>query len=163
MRIHIRCPLELLRRHRARIGPPSPPPPPALLPCPARISLRFCLALGFLFRLALLFQFPLPLLVLEISFSHDHLARCREGSCGCHYDQLSIKFELTTWVMCRMQVLQALARNMGVDLGGGNIRMPSSSCTTRKSAPWFSRWVAKAWRSVCGDSGAVMPARAHAS
>ena len=28
---------------------------------------------------------------------------------------------------------------------------PSSSCTTRRSAPWLSRWVAKAWRSVCGE------------
>src|SRR6218665_3123678 len=39
---------------------------------------------------------------------------------------------------------------------------PSNSCTTRRSAPWLSRWVANAWRSVCGDSGTVMPAtRAH--
>jgi hypothetical protein len=35
---------------------------------------------------------------------------------------------------------------------------PSSICTARKSAPWLSRWVAKAWRSVCGDSGVPMPA-----
>ena len=35
---------------------------------------------------------------------------------------------------------------------------PSSICTARRSAPWLSRCVAKAWRSVCGDSGAAMPA-----
>ena len=29
---------------------------------------------------------------------------------------------------------------------------PSSICTTRRSAPWLSRCVANAWRSVCGDS-----------
>jgi hypothetical protein len=34
---------------------------------------------------------------------------------------------------------------------------PSSICTARRSAPWFSRCVAKAWRSVCGDSGEWMP------
>ena len=36
---------------------------------------------------------------------------------------------------------------------------PSSICTARRSAPWLSRCVANAWRSVCGDSGATMPAR----
>ncbi|MNJ77653.1 hypothetical protein D3C77_752020 [compost metagenome] len=35
---------------------------------------------------------------------------------------------------------------------------PSSICTTRRSAPWFSRCVAKAWRKTCGDSGAWMSA-----
>ena len=29
---------------------------------------------------------------------------------------------------------------------------PSSSCTTRMSAPWSSMWVAHEWRSTCGDS-----------
>src|SRR5438309_1835564 len=30
---------------------------------------------------------------------------------------------------------------------------PSSICTTRRSAPWLMRWVANAWRNVCGEMG----------
>src|SRR5450830_1494640 len=37
---------------------------------------------------------------------------------------------------------------------------PNNSCTTRKSAPWLSRWVAKAWRRVWGERGPSMPALA---
>src|ERR1700743_1086331 len=35
---------------------------------------------------------------------------------------------------------------------------PSNSCTARRSAPWFSRCVSSAWRSVCGEIGLRMPA-----
>ena len=41
-------------------------------------------------------------------------------------------------------------------------RGPSSSCTTRTSAPPSSRWVAKEWRSVCGETSRVTPARSAA-
>ena len=38
---------------------------------------------------------------------------------------------------------------------------PSSCCTARRSAPFCSRWLAKAWRSTCGEIfAAAMPARA---
>ena len=40
---------------------------------------------------------------------------------------------------------------------------PSSICTVRRSAPWFSRCVAKACRTVCGESGALIPARSAAA
>lgn len=33
------------------------------------------------------------------------------------------------------------------------IGVASSICTARRSAPWLSRCVAKAWRRVCGDGG----------
>ena len=34
---------------------------------------------------------------------------------------------------------------------------PSSSCTTRRSAPWSSMWVAQEWRSTCGLSRSHEP------
>jgi hypothetical protein len=42
-----------------------------------------------------------------------------------YYDVLKVStFELTTGVMLRVQAFQAFARNMGIDLCGGNIRVP---------------------------------------
>src|SRR5436309_2780988 len=39
---------------------------------------------------------------------------------------------------------------------------PSMACTARSSAPRSSRWVAKLWRSLCGEIGLVIPAEAAA-
>ena len=39
---------------------------------------------------------------------------------------------------------------------------PSSSCTTRRSAPPSRRCVAKEWRSVCGETRPLSPAEAAA-
>ena len=46
---------------------------------------------------------------------------------------------------------------MGVDLGGRQASWPSSSCTTRRSAPPSSRCVAKEWRRVCGETPPAVP------
>ena len=39
---------------------------------------------------------------------------------------------------------------------------PSIFCTALRSAPWASRWLAKAWRSACGETrtGSIPAARA---
>ena len=39
---------------------------------------------------------------------------------------------------------------------------PSSSWTTRMSAPWSSMWVAHEWRSTCGESRSPRPTRSPA-
>src|SRR5436190_9973333 len=40
---------------------------------------------------------------------------------------------------------------------------PSSSCTTRMSAPWSSMWVAHEWRRTCGKRRSPSPARSPAA
>ena len=51
----------------------------------------------------------------------------------------------------RVDLAQPVDGDQRVDLGGGHRACPSSSCTTRTSAPPSSRWVANECRSVCGE------------
>jgi hypothetical protein len=61
-------------------------------------------------------------------------------------------------VVLRMQLLQALARHMGVDLRRRQVAVAEQHLHHAQVRTVVQQWVAKAWRSVCGDKGFTMPA-----
>ena len=57
-----------------------------------------------------------------------------------------------------VDIPEILIDYLGIDLGGGDIRMTQHHWMDFKSAPFSSKWAAKEWRRVCGVISLWMPA-----
>ncbi len=60
--------------------------------------------------------------------------------------------------MLGMQLLQARAGNVGVNLRGRNIGMPQEQLHHPQVSAVVEQMRGNAWRRVCGDSGTLIPA-----
>jgi hypothetical protein len=101
-----------------------------------RIGFCFLLAAGLFVRFFLLFQFALSFFVLEICFCHGSpralvgmkgttsLNECYPAIMTHWADVHLMHCESATWMVGSVQVFQALARHVRVNLGGGDIGMP---------------------------------------